>query len=122
MHGSVHHLRGWTPTPVDVTQSEAGDNDSSLGPVFVTRAGQVVRALSAQNEPATMSGALPESVGRLNSRGVRELLEALDAENGDIDTSAMMTGYARVSALLPESGDGPGCLVASPLTVQFAHQ
>ncbi|MFB7178420.1 SAVMC3_10250 family protein [Streptomyces sp. NPDC056257] len=122
MHGSVRHLRGWTPTAVDVPGSEAGDNESSLGPVFITRAAQVVRALSAQDEPSTASEVTSGPVGRLNSRGVRELLEALDAENGDIDTSAVMTGYARVSAVLPQSDGAPPCLVASPLTVQFADQ
>lgn len=33
----------------------------------------------------------------------------------------MMTGYARVSALLPETATEVSCLVASPLIVEYVH-
>ncbi|MFM9371195.1 SAVMC3_10250 family protein [Streptomyces sp. Da 82-17] len=122
MHGSARHLRGVSPATVDVLEAEDGTGGFSIGPNFVTRAGQVVRALSAQNDaPDAPDEAGPEGgpTGGLNSRGVRDLLKALDEQNGDLDMSVLMTGYARVSALLPETGDEPRCLVASPLTVQI---
>lgn len=43
MHGSVRHLRGWTPMSVDGPALGVENSVSSLGTAFVTRAGQVVR-------------------------------------------------------------------------------
>ncbi|MFB7511850.1 SAVMC3_10250 family protein [Streptomyces sp. NPDC056144] len=117
MHGSVRHLRGWAPTPVDVDERESSDGGSSFGAVFLSRVGQVVQELSVREErPEADAEAAPGL--HLNSLGVRRLLWALDAQTGDIDMSAMMTGYARVSAVLPAGDQGPRCLVASPLDVR----
>ncbi|MGW0120505.1 SAVMC3_10250 family protein [Streptomyces sp. NPDC003327] len=121
LHGSVRHLRGWIPETADPLETEAVDNEASFGPSFVTRAGQVVRALDGPEDGPVGGEGAAEPVRRLSSRGIRELVAALDMENGDLDTAVPMTGYARVSVLVPESEDGPRCLVASPLTVQITR-
>ncbi|MQS05516.1 hypothetical protein FNX44_027540 [Streptomyces sp. OF1] len=99
LHGSVRHLRGWTPTSVDGPPLETVDYGSSLGTAFVTRVGEVVAALTRHRDPAPADHPEPH----LPDRGVLQLLHALDADNPTIDTSATMTGYARVTGLLPVS-------------------
>jgi hypothetical protein len=83
----------------------------------VTRAGQVVEALTRDREP--LPGGQPTAAG-LHGRGVQALLLALDEEDTSIDTSTMMTGYARVTGLLPSAETASRCLVASPLVVEYA--
>lgn len=117
MHGSARHLRGWMPTPVDGPELEVVNSASSLGASFVTRAGQVVQELTRHREP------LPENqrtAADLHRRGVQALLHALDEEDTGIDTSTVMTGYARVTGLLPSTDTTSRCLVASPLVVEYA--
>jgi hypothetical protein len=117
MHGSVRHLRGWTPLPVDGPELEVTNSASSLGASFVTRAGQVVEELTRHREP------LPEdqsTAADLHGRGVQALLHALDEEDTGIDTSSVMTGYARVTGVLPSTDTTSRCLVASPLVVEYA--
>ncbi|WP_302711687.1 SAVMC3_10250 family protein [Streptomyces sp. BV129] len=117
MHGSARHLRGWTPMSVDGPELEVVNSASSLGASFVTRAGQVVRELSRHREP------LPENqrtAADLHRRGVQTLLRALDEEDTGIETSTAMTGYARVTGLLPSTDTTSRCLVASPLVVEYA--
>jgi hypothetical protein len=116
MHGSARHLRGWTPMPVDGPELEVVNSASSLGASFVTRAGQVVEELTRHREP--LSEGQPTAAD-LHRRGVEALLRALDEEDTGIDTSTMMTGYARVTGLLPSSDTIPRCLVASPLVVEY---
>ncbi|WRZ47054.1 SAVMC3_10250 family protein [Streptomyces sp. NBC_01314] len=117
MHGSARHLRGWTPMPVDGPELEVANSASSLGASFVTRAGQVVEALAGHREP--LSGDQPTAAD-LHGRGVQALLHALDEGDHGIDTSTMMTGYARVTGLLPSAETPSRCLVASPLVVEYA--
>lgn len=117
MHGSARHLRGWTPMPVDGPELEISNSASSLGASFVTRAGQVVEALTRDREP--LPGGQPTAAD-LHGRGVQALLRALDEEDTGIDTSTMMTGYARVTGLLPSAETTSRCLVASPLVVEYA--
>ncbi|WP_374224208.1 SAVMC3_10250 family protein [Streptomyces sp. ISL-66] len=120
MHGSVRHLRGWTPMSVDGPALEAENSASSLGTAFVTRAGQVVDTLSRLRDPLATEATPPRTAVRLHGRGVQELLEALDDEDGGIDMSAMMTGYARITGVLPSTPVSPRCVVASPLVVEYA--
>lgn len=119
MHGSARHLRGWTPMSVDGPALEV-NSASSLGTAFVTRAGQVVEALTRLRDPLTAEQTQSRTVVRLHDRGVQELLNALDNEDGSIDMSAMMTGYARITGLLPSTPATPRCVVASPLVVEYA--
>ncbi|OIK01581.1 SAVMC3_10250 family protein [Streptomyces colonosanans] len=120
MHGSVRHLRGWSPMSVDGPALEMEDSASSLGTAFVTRAGQVVEALARHRDPLPVEQAPSRTAVRLHGRGVQELLNALDDEDDSIDTAAMMTGYARVTGLLPSTPATPRCVVASPLVVEYA--
>ncbi|RSS59314.1 SAVMC3_10250 family protein [Streptomyces sp. WAC01280] len=124
LHGSAQHLLGWTPQPTDGPALEGLTGGDSIGSVFLTRAGEVVQALSSDSDPASDpdagSGASASPLApALSAAGTRELLRALDAGRDDIDTTAPMTGYARVTALLPERYGAPPCLVASPLTVEY---
>ncbi|MFC5957749.1 SAVMC3_10250 family protein [Streptomyces pratens] len=120
MHGSARHLRGWTPMPVEGPVLEVVNSGSSLGTSFVTRAGQVVEALTRHRDPLPADQTPPRAAADLHGRGVQELLCALDDEDVSIDTSAFMTGYARVTGLLPSIGTGSRCVVASPLVVEYA--
>ncbi|MGW0837918.1 SAVMC3_10250 family protein [Streptomyces prunicolor] len=120
MHGSARHLRGWTPTAVDGPVLEVVNSGSSLGTSFVTRAGQVVEALARHRDPLPEDQTSPRTAVNLHGRGLQELLRALDEGDVSIDTSAMMTGYARVTGLLPGTGTTSRCMVASPLVVEYA--
>ncbi|MGM9337579.1 SAVMC3_10250 family protein [Streptomyces murinus] len=120
MHGSVRHLRGWTPMSVDGPALEVENSASSLGTAFVTRAGQVVEALTRHRDPLPLEQTPSREAVRLHRQGVQELLDALDDEDDSIDTSAMMTGYARVTGLLSSAGATSRCVVASPLVVEYA--
>ncbi|MEU7510473.1 SAVMC3_10250 family protein [Streptomyces sp. NPDC042898] len=136
LHGSAQHLLGWTPQPTDGPALEGLTGGDSIGAVFLTRAGEVVQALSPAPAPdsdpdSDPGGSDSDSDPRgasasplapaLSAAGTRELLRALDAGRDDIDTTAPMTGYARVTALLPERYGAPPCLVASPLTVEYVR-
>ncbi|MFI9742106.1 SAVMC3_10250 family protein [Streptomyces sp. NPDC052494] len=126
LHGSAQHLLGWTPQPTDGPALEGLTGGDSIGSVFLTRAGEVVQALSSDSDPASDPGSGPGASASplapaLSAAGTRELLRALDAGRDDIDTTAPMTGYARVTALLPERYGAPPCLVASPLTVEYVR-
>lgn len=120
MHGSVRHVRGWTPMSVDGPTLEIEDSGSSLGTAFVTRAGQVVEALTRHRDPLPADQTPARAAVRLHGHGVQELLNALDGEDDSIDMSAMMTGYARVTGVLPSTPTTPRCVVASPLVVEYA--
>ncbi|WP_370415358.1 SAVMC3_10250 family protein [Streptomyces fradiae] len=120
MHGSVRHLRGWTPMSVNGPALEVEDSASSLGTAFVTRAGHVVEALTRHRDPLSVEQDPSPAGVRLHGRGVQELLDALDDDGDGIDMSAMMTGYARVTGLLPGTRAGSRCVVASPLLVEYA--
>ncbi|MFF8598837.1 SAVMC3_10250 family protein [Streptomyces sp. NPDC015232] len=126
MHGSVHHLLGLTPEPTTGPALErcTGGGEDSGGETFLTKAGEVVRQLTAPAPHADGSEPLSPAplAPTLSSHGIRVLLAALDAGRGDIDASAPMIGYARVTALLPERNGAPRCLVASPLTVEYSQQ
>lgn len=127
LHGSARHLLGWTPQLTDgPVLNEIGGGGDSVGAVFLTRAGQVVEALSPDFDPGTAAPADAASVSplapALSATGIRDLLRALDVGQDGIDTTAPMTGYARVTALLPERGGAPRCLVASPLTVEYVKE
>ncbi|GCB44656.1 hypothetical protein SNL152K_1946 [Streptomyces sp. NL15-2K] len=50
---------------------------------------------------------------------MQELLHALDDADDSIDTSAVMTGYARVTGLIPHTYATSRCVVASPLVVEY---
>ncbi|GAA3135407.1 SAVMC3_10250 family protein [Streptomyces echinatus] len=120
MHGSVRHLRGWNPMSVDGPVLEVGNSASSLGHAFVTRAGQVVEALTRHRDPMAADQTASRTAPALHGRGVRELLHALDDEDLSLDTSALMTGYARVTGVLSTSSSNGPCVVASPLIVEYA--
>ncbi|GAA3184961.1 MULTISPECIES: SAVMC3_10250 family protein [Streptomyces] len=120
MHGSARHLRGWTPLLVDGPDLKITASASSLGESFVTRAGQVVAALTRHREPLPEDEQSPGTAPELHGRGVQALLHALDREDSGIDTSTVMTGYARVTGILPKTDTTSRCLVASPLIVEYA--
>ncbi|MBQ1123745.1 SAVMC3_10250 family protein [Streptomyces sp. B15] len=120
MHGSARHLRGWTPILADGPELEVTHSASSLGDSFVTRAGQVVATLTRHREPLPEDEQSPGTAAELHERGVQALLRALDEEDSGIDTLTAMTGYARVTGLVPETDTAPRCLVASPLIVEYA--
>ncbi|MFD7581704.1 SAVMC3_10250 family protein [Kitasatospora sp. NPDC059817] len=128
LHGSARHLRGSKPVQVDgPTLAGLEDGGNSSGTIFVTNAGHVVNALAYnQDVPALESTAdeenSPEPAAPLHRLGVRDLLAALDAESTEVSTSAVVSGLARVSAVLPETAGDPGCLVASPLIVEYVKQ
>lgn len=128
LHGSARHLLGRPPAQVDgpaLTGLEGGGH--SAGTVFVTNAGHVISALAQVHDPLAaetgapvVSAAAPTTLTTPLTRvGLRDLLAALDAEATEVSTSAVVGGYARVSAVLPETEDSVGCLVASPLTVEY---
>ncbi|WP_030754602.1 SAVMC3_10250 family protein [Streptomyces griseus] len=126
LHGSAQHLLGWAPQLAEgpaLSEMVGGD---SIGTVFLTKAGEVVEALSSASapQPAASADALPVSplAPAPSATGLRDLLDALDAGREDIDTTAPMFGYARVTALLPGRGAVPRCLVASPLMVEYAGE
>ncbi|MEU6109052.1 SAVMC3_10250 family protein [Streptomyces albidoflavus] len=127
LHGSARYLLGHPPIQVDGPELTGLEgNGHSAGRRFVTNAGQVINALARAQDPLEAgSGALegnpsvpPTSVRR---SGIRDLLTAVDAESSEVSTHALMIGYARVSALLPETDTELGCLVASPLIVEYAN-
>ncbi|WP_405804519.1 SAVMC3_10250 family protein [Streptomyces sp. NBC_01187] len=120
MHGSVRHLRGRTPIPVDGPEPEGANSLSSLGTAFATRAGQVVEALTRSRDPLATEQTQRQEAVRLPARGVEDLLHALDDEDGSFNVSALMTGYARVTGILPHTGATSRCVVASPLVVEYA--
>ncbi|WP_344524157.1 SAVMC3_10250 family protein [Streptomyces albiaxialis] len=120
MHGSVRHLRGWTPIPVDGPEPEGANSLSSLGTAFATRAGQVVETLTRNRDRLSTEQAARQVAMRLPDRGVQDLLHALDDEDGSFNMSALMTGYARVSGILPHTDATSRCVVASPLVVEYA--
>lgn len=127
LHGSAQHLLGWTPQLTDgPALNEIVGGGDSVGAVFLTRAGQVVEVLSPAGDPGADAPADAASASplapALSAEGIRDLLRALDAGHGGIDTAAPMTGYARVTALLPEQDGVPRCLVASPLTVEYVSE
>ncbi|MGW1412242.1 SAVMC3_10250 family protein [Streptomyces sp. NPDC002403] len=127
LHGSARHLRGRPPSQVDgPALSGLEDGGCSAGRTFVTNAGHVVSALAHAHDPlepesGADEGSPAEPTGLRHRAGIRDLLAALDAESTEVSTSAMMTGYARVSALLPETTTEAGCLVASPLIVEYVN-
>ncbi len=119
-HGSARHLNGRPPVQIDgpaLTGLEGGGH--SAGTTFVTQAGHVLAALAPVGLGAQDDDAQPAPASNLSQAGIRELLAALDAESAEVSTSAPMIGYARVSALLPATATDGGCLVASPLIVEY---
>ncbi|MGW4549629.1 SAVMC3_10250 family protein [Streptomyces violaceorubidus] len=124
LHGSARHLSGRPPVQIDgpaLTDLEGGGH--SAGTLFVTQAGHVLAALAQAQGPLgpdARDGDSPLGPATSLSRaGIRELLTALDAESAEVSTSALMIGYARVSALLPATATEGSCLVASPLFVEY---
>ncbi|MFD5887060.1 SAVMC3_10250 family protein [Streptomyces sp. NPDC060334] len=105
---------------VDGPVLEVEISASSLGTTSVTRAGQVVEALTRLRDPLSTEQAPSRTAVRIHDRGVQELLNALDDEGGGNDMSAMMTGYARITGVLPSTPTTPHCVVASPLIVEYA--
>ncbi|MGW6912088.1 SAVMC3_10250 family protein [Streptomyces sp. NPDC054940] len=119
LHGSVRHLRGYTPISVEGPMLEDIDGGSSFGTTFLTAAGQVVAALSVVHDPETEES--PQQPTAMSGASVRELIEALDARHGPLGSAARMCGHARVTADLPATATAARCVVASPLTVEYAY-
>ncbi|MFK0216822.1 SAVMC3_10250 family protein [Streptomyces vinaceus] len=117
MHGSGQHLLGQPPERVDRLPLEGIAGGDSIGTTFLTQAGQVVQALSLQQEPA-VDGEAPRQ--GLPEDGVRDLMLALDSAPRQARMASWTRGFARVTALLPSSPGIAPCLVASPLTVEYA--
>ncbi|MET3986253.1 SAVMC3_10250 family protein [Streptomyces sp. PvR034] len=124
LHGSARHLSGRPPVQIDgpaLTDLEGGGH--SAGTLFITQAGHLLAALTRDQSElgpdAQDDFTSPGPAPSLSRAGVRELLTALDTQSAEVSTSALMIGYARVSALLPATGTDGGCLVASPLIVEY---
>jgi hypothetical protein len=113
LHGSTRHLRGHPAVPVDGPELRELAGWASAGTMVVTKAGQLVQALADAEAQGAASVCLP------TGSDVRDLLQALDASRGEVDTAALVTGYARVSGLLPATDTTHGCLIASPLIVRY---
>ncbi|MDH6134846.1 hypothetical protein P3T37_004255 [Kitasatospora sp. MAA4] len=127
LHGSARHLLGRLPTQVDGPALTGIDGGYSAGTIFVTSAGQVVDVLAnSPDELGPEAGAdaepFPEPIAPLPRKGLRDLLAALDAERTEVSTSAVVTGLARVSAVLEGTSTDVGCVVASPLVVEYVQQ
>ncbi|MFF3642058.1 SAVMC3_10250 family protein [Streptomyces sp. NPDC002564] len=120
LHGSARHLMGYTPVTVEGLPLEGIDGGSSIGTTFLTTAGQVVRALSLQHD-STETG-VPAPSTDLSGTGVRDLIAALDARHGPAGSAAWMCGYARMTVDLPATSAVTRCVVASPLTVEYAYE
>ncbi|MFD8698768.1 SAVMC3_10250 family protein [Kitasatospora purpeofusca] len=114
MHGSTRHLRGYPAAPVDGPDLNQLEGWSSAGTMVVTNAGKLVQAMVDAESEGSTAAHMP--IGS----GVRDLLHALDANNGEIDTAAKVNGYARVSGVLPATATTPECLIASPLIVRYS--
>ncbi|MFC8276364.1 SAVMC3_10250 family protein [Streptomyces sp. NPDC057271] len=119
LHGSTRHLVGYAPATIDGPALEDIDGGSSIGTTFLTTAGQAVRALSTEPDP-TADGAPVPGVG-LSGSGVRDLIAAIDARHADLSASTRMCGFARVTAELPAGESATRCLIASPLSVEYAR-
>lgn len=89
----------------------------------MTNAGHVMRSLTEQDGQSAVAS--PERTSTdgngLHGSGVRDLLHAIDART-PAGTAAWMRGYARVTALLTADDTHARCLVASPLTVEYARE
>ncbi len=121
LHGSARHLLGVPPPAVDgPALQEIGGGGTSAGTAFVTNAGRVVSALVDAAGSADPGAGGPPAT-QLPSGGVRALVAALDAADTEISTAARVSGYARVTGLLPGSTTNSGCLVASPLVVRYVQ-
>ncbi|MFE6772982.1 SAVMC3_10250 family protein [Streptomyces fimicarius] len=121
LHGSARHLSGRPAVQIDGPALSGLDGGGhSAGTLFVTQAGHVLAALAQGSiGPDAQDEAQPEPASSLSRAGIRELLTALDAESAEVSTAALMIGYARVSAVLPATANDGGCLVASPLIVEY---
>ncbi|MFD8980940.1 SAVMC3_10250 family protein [Streptomyces sp. NPDC059564] len=120
MHGSARHLLGQPPEPVEGPPLEGITGGDSIGTAFVTQAGQVVRTLADQQDPEAGAPAGPGP--ELSGNGIHDLLLALDSDRGQAGTASWTRGYARVTARLASTTGGAPCLVASPLTVEYASE
>ncbi|WNO73091.1 SAVMC3_10250 family protein [Streptomyces sp. AM8-1-1] len=119
LHGSSRHLVGNAPVAVDGPALEDIDgNGSSIGTTFLTSAGHAVRALSLEHDPIADGVSAPSS--DLTGSGVWDLLAAIDAHYAHAP-GAWMRGLARVTKGLPATDHAARCLVASPLSVEYAH-
>ncbi|MGW6482738.1 SAVMC3_10250 family protein [Streptomyces sp. NPDC055059] len=119
LHGSAHHLMGYAPVAVEGPPLEGIEGGSSIGTTFLTTAGQAVQALSLEHDPLAEGVQVPRT--DLHGSGVHELMDAIDTRYVPAQGAAMMSGYARVTAELPATSTAARCLVASPLSVEYAH-
>lgn len=97
--------RSWTPMPVDGPLLEVGNSALQLGRCLRHRAGQVLKALTRHRDPGLADQDESQAADNLHGQGLQELLRALDDEEVIINTSALMTGYARVIGVLPSTQD-----------------
>ncbi|UQX04043.1 SAVMC3_10250 family protein [Streptomyces sp. RerS4] len=116
MHGSARHLLGQPPVQVDGPPLEGIAGGDSVGTTFLTQAGQVVQTLSRPQDPAADDAPRPG----LPTEGVLDLMRALDSTPGQAGTASWTRGYARVTTRLSSTSGNAPCLVASPLTVEYA--
>ncbi|MEV2258384.1 SAVMC3_10250 family protein [Streptomyces anulatus] len=121
MHGSTRHLIGYAPATADGTALEGiHGGGASFGMKFLTSAGQAVSALSTQHDP--VAEGVPAPPVQLSGSAVRDLMEIVDHAYGPAGAAAWMSGFARVTVVLPASDTTARCVVASPLTVEYAHR
>ncbi|WP_406315762.1 SAVMC3_10250 family protein [Streptomyces sp. NBC_00118] len=121
MHGSMRHLIGYAPATADGTALEGmHDGGASFGIKFLTSAGQAVSALSTQHDP--VAEGVPAPPVQLTGSAVHDLIEIVDQTYGPMGAAAWMSGFARVTIVLPASDTTARCVVASPLTVESAHR
>ncbi|MFG2616320.1 SAVMC3_10250 family protein [Streptomyces sp. NPDC048507] len=117
LHGSARHLLGQPPAQVDGLPLEGITGGDSVGSTFLTQAGHVVQALSLRQDPSADATSSPAG---LPDDGVRGLLHAIDSAPGHTGAAPWTRGYARVTARFPAAHGAAPCLVASPLTVEYA--
>ncbi|MHB6910216.1 SAVMC3_10250 family protein [Streptomyces sp. CB02959] len=123
MHGSARHLLGLPAVPVEGPLLTDIDGGCSMGTTFITAAGRVVRAMAAESA-LTHDEFVTDAhqpCNELSAQGVCDLLKTLDAVHAAVITAAWVQGYARVTTCMSATDTAPRCVVASPLTVEYAH-
>lgn len=121
LHGSTRHLIGYSSATADGAELEGIHGaGASFGTKFLTSAGQVVSALSTQHDP--VADGVPAPPAQLTGIGVHDLMDVVDRTYGPMSATAWMYGCARVTTVLPATDTTARCVVASPLSVEYAHR
>ncbi|SDL39089.1 SAVMC3_10250 family protein [Streptomyces indicus] len=121
LHGSTRHLLGYSSATADGAELEGIQSiGASFGIKFLTSAGQAASALSTQHDPVADGAPTPPS--QFTGSAVHDLMAVVDRTYGPMSATPWMYGYARVTVVLPATDTTARCVVASPLSVEYAHR